>query len=200
MRVRIKTHEPILGMSSANPDLHREFIASKSADKQKVKEELESLPAEDLIEKAMTVFPRDENGWAFLWDYQIRGALKEMFTTLFDYSEPAVKIGNKQLSKWTCKSVIDAAVFVSPRKIPLCPADELTLCTRPLRADTMKGSRVALATSEQTPDVVEFEIEIECLHEALEKYVRKALDLGAKRGLGQWRNSGKGLFTWKEIA
>jgi hypothetical protein len=29
--------------------------------------------------------------------------------------------------------------------------------------------------------------------------VRECLDYGTKRGLGQWRNSGKGRYTWEEI-
>lgn len=29
--------------------------------------------------------------------------------------------------------------------------------------------------------------------------VREWLDYGMLRGLGQWRNSGKGRFTWEEI-
>jgi len=49
MKVRITLTEEMLGSQSANPDIHEEFIASKSADAEKVKEELESLPADDLI-------------------------------------------------------------------------------------------------------------------------------------------------------
>ena len=37
----------------------------------------------------------------------------------------------------------------------------------------------------------------EALDEAL---VREWLDYGAYSGIGQWRNSGKGRFTWEEIA
>lgn len=201
MKVRIKTYEPMLGMSSANPEVHREFIASKSCDAKRIKEEMESLPAEDLIEKSMTVFPRDENGNAFLWDYQVRGFFKEAFTALFDYCIPKMELPSKKLlSRYTCKGVVDAAIKVSPRKIVLCPASELTLCTRPLRAETQKGARIALATSEQTPAVLEFDIEIQCLHQALEPIVCLALDMGTQRGLGGWRNSGKGSFTWEEVA
>ena len=32
-----------------------------------------------------------------------------------------------------------------------------------------------------------------------EKLVREWLDYGKLRGLGQWRNSGKGRFEWKEV-
>ena len=32
-----------------------------------------------------------------------------------------------------------------------------------------------------------------------EKLVREWLDFGCFNGLGQWRNSGKGRFTWEEL-
>ena len=37
MKVRITLTEEMLGMSSANPDIHKEFIASKSKDADKMK-------------------------------------------------------------------------------------------------------------------------------------------------------------------
>lgn len=43
------------------------------------------------------------------------------------------------------------------------------------------------------------EFEIECLDPSLEKMVRECLNYGTKRGLGQWRNSGKGRYTWEEV-
>lgn len=35
------------------------------------------------------------------------------------------------------------------------------------------------------------------LDEGLEKYVREWLDYGVFSGIGQWRNSGKGRFTYE---
>ncbi|HOO88146.1 MAG TPA: hypothetical protein PK442_10610, partial [Synergistales bacterium] len=71
MKAELTFTEEMLGTSSANADLHKEFIASKSADKEKMQEELESLPADELQQKAMTVFPR-QDGSPFLWDYQVK--------------------------------------------------------------------------------------------------------------------------------
>ena len=42
-------------------------------------------------------------------------------------------------------------------------------------------------------------IEIECYDPALWPAVEEWLDYGAARGIGQWRNSGKGRFTWEEL-
>ena len=201
MRVKITFTEGILGTANANPEVHEEFIASKSADAQQKKEEIESLPAEELLEKSMTVFPRDDDGTPMLWDYQVKGFLKEALLTLLEYSEPDCKIGKAKLSKWTCKRVVDNAVMVSPRKIPLVMPDggEITHCVRPLRASTMKGERIALATSEEVPAGTTIEVEITTLSKKLDELMVKCMDSGSNKGIGQWRNSGKGRFEWVMI-
>jgi hypothetical protein len=38
-----------------------------------------------------------------------------------------------------------------------------------------------------------------CLLDSDMKLVREWLDYGRLRGIGQWRNSGRGRFTWEEI-
>ena len=40
---------------------------------------------------------------------------------------------------------------------------------------------------------------VTCLDPAHMAAVREWLDYGQLRGLGQWRNSGKGRFTWEEL-
>ena len=111
-------------------------------------------------------------------------------------------IGKAKLSKWTYKRFVDNYIFVTPRviKLQLPPGGEITTCTRPLRASTQRGDRIALAHSEEAPDGTTLQCEIEWDHPKLEELVRKALDGGAKKGIGQWRNSGKGRFVWREIA
>ncbi len=202
MKIRVLLTEGMLGTASANPDIHSEFIASKSADKERRREEIESLPAEELVEKSVTVFHRTGDGRPLLYDYQVKGFLKETLGILLDFVEPDCKIGKAKLSRWTYKRIVDNAVMVSPRKIPLELPDggEVTHCTRPLRAETMRGERVALATSEEVPAGTVFECEITTLDKHLDDLMVKCLDAGANKGIGQWRNSGKGRFTWEAIA
>jgi hypothetical protein len=202
MNIKATLTEGMLGTASANPDVHSEFIASKSADADKVKEELESLPADDLIEKSMTVFPRTKDGAPMLYDYQLKGFLKETLGILLDFSESDCKIGKAKLSRWTFKKIVDNAVMVSPRQIVLDMPEggAITHCVRPLRAETMRGERVALATSEEIPAGTTFECEITTLDKHLDELMVKCLNCGANKGIGQWRNSGKGRFTWVEIA
>jgi len=198
MKIRITLTEEMLGTASANPAVHEEFIASKSADADRVKEELESLPADDLIQKAVTVFPKDADGQPILWDYQVKGFIKEAFGLLLELSDKEVKVGKTKLSKFTHKRLVDNYVFVSPRRLRLSNGTG-PICTRPLRADTMKGERVSLASSETVPVGTSFECEIKTLAPALEDMIRQCLDYGAMKGIGQWRGAGKGRFTWEEL-
>lgn len=201
MKVKITFTEPVLGTGSADPEIHKEFIASKSADADKIKEEMLATPAEELIEKSITVFARTDDGGPMLWDYQVKGFFKETLGILLDFYEPDCKIGKAKLSRWTSDRIVDNAVEVLPRKIPIImPAGgTITLCTRPLRAKTMKGERVALATSEEIPGGSVIEFEVTSPDAKLDELIRKCLDRGKIKGIGQWRNSGKGRFTWEEV-
>jgi len=190
MKVQIIFTEELLGTASSNPEVHREFIASKAPDAQSREEEVESLGVEEVTEKAMTVFPR-EDGKPFLWDYQIKGFFKDACGML-----RRVK-GTKSASLKAFKKIIDGLVFVNPRKIFININGEIGECQRPLRAQTAQGERIALAHSETISEGSTIEIEINCLNGALEKVVEEWLDYGKLRGLGQWRNSGKGRFDYK---
>ena len=97
------------------------------------------------------------------------------------------------------KKEIDKLIFPEPRCIPFLDYDAVGVCQRPLRAQTPQGERVSLAMSEEIPAGASIEFEIVCLHEDHEKAVREWLDYGKYSGIGQWRNSGRGRFTWEEI-
>jgi hypothetical protein len=198
MKIKITLTEEMLGTASADPEIHAKFIASKSKDAEKLKEELATLGADEAMEKALTVFPRDEDGQPILFDYQVKGFIKEAVGILLELDEKEIKVGKTKLSKFTHKRLVDNYIFVSPRKIRLSNSVG-GICTRPLRADTMKGERVSLASSETVPAGTTFECEIETLAESLNPLVKKCLDYGAKKGLGQWRNSSKGRFAWEVV-
>jgi len=206
-KIKCTFTEDMLGTASSDPEVHSKHIASKSADKEKMKEELASLPADELLEKSMTVLHRfDEDGNPFIYDYQFKGFIKEALGVQVEFGKMEIKAGRKKasISKWTYKRIVDNFVFVYPRKIRLNfpegkTLEDAELCTRPLRADTMRGERVALATSETVPVGTTFECEVEIDNPLLVKTIEKCLDYGAKKGIGQWRNSGKGRFDWEEV-
>ena len=81
---------------------------------------------------------------------------------------------------------------------PDAPSREEEIAENGVDAVTEKG-RTALASSETVPEGSVIEFTIIMLDERIEPLVRECLDYGALRGIGQWRNAGKGTFTWEEI-
>lgn len=192
MKIKITFTEEVLGTSSSNPDIHREFIASKAPDATTIEQEVEAIGVDASIEKSTTIFPKRE-GKPFFWDYQIKGFFKDACGSL------ARVPGTKSNAQKAYKKVIDGTIFVFPREIPVTLSGAMGHCQRPLRAETAQGPRVALANSETLPAGSTIELEIRMLDERNDKLVKEWLDYGAMRGLGQWRNSGKGRFIWEEV-
>ena len=98
------------------------------------------------------------------------------------------------------KKIIDGLIFVKPRMIPFVFEGPVGNCQRPLRGQTAQGERIALANSETVPAGSTVDFTILMLDPAHEAVVKEWLDYGQYRGLGQWRNSSKGIFSWEEVA
>lgn len=193
LRVKVTFLDEVLGTSSNNKELHEEFIASKAPDAQSMEEEVAAVGSEAVFEKGMTVFPKDEDGKPFAWDYQWKGYFKDACKALR-------KITGSECSKIKAyKQEIDSLIFITERKNYFDMAGkEIGICQRPLRASTAQGERVALASSESIPAGATMTIEIMMLSN-LEKAIREMLDYGKLRGFGQWRNSGKGRFSYEVL-
>ena len=194
IKVKLTLTEEALGMMPTDKEIHETYIASKSPDAKTIEEEVAAIGVEGVTEKTMTVFPKMDDGTPFFWDYQIRGFFKDAIGML-----RRVKT-NKCAKVTNYKKVVDGLIFVNERKIPIHCVGPLGDCQRPLRADTMQGPRVALAHSESVPAGSTCEFTINLLDDSLEDAVRECLNYGKLRGLGQWRNSGKGRFKWEEVA
>ena len=197
IRIRITLTEEMLGTASANPELHSEFIASKAPDAPSMEEEVAALGAEAVEKKGMTVFTRDEDGDLCIWDYQVKGFFK-------DAAQMMKKVPGSASSQIKAfKKEVDGAIFVFPRKIKLnFPKDVphvAGVCQRPLRASTAQGERVALASSETVPAGTTLDIVVKFLNKADMEACCEWLNYGELRGLGQWRNSGKGRFLWDQL-
>ena len=193
MKVRLTFTEEILGTAPTNPEIYVDFIGSNAPDAPSREEEIEAIGVEAMVEKGMTVFPRNKDGQPILFDYQIKGFFKNS-AKAFNY------VGGK--SKLTAyKSKIDNCIFVKERQIvlQLPEGTEIGNCQRPLRAQTAQGERVALANSESCPVGTVIEFTIMCMVDDLMNNVIEWLDYGALNGIGQWHSSGKGRFEWREI-
>lgn len=193
LKVKITFTEPILGTVPANEEIYREFIGSKAENAATVEGEVAALGAEAVVDKGMTIFPRLDDGTPFLYDYQIKGFFKDTCGGL-----RKVK-GTRSEKIKAYKKEIDKLIFPEPRTIPLLFDGEVGECQRPLRAQTAQGERVGLAISEEIPAGATCEFTVVCLCDDHEAAVREWLDYGRYSGIGQWRNSGRGRFTWEEL-
>lgn len=193
INIRITFTEAILGTSPANTEIYSDYIGSKAPDASTLADEIEALGVDAVSEKGMTVFPRTVEGKPFLYDYQIKGFFKDCCGGLR-------KVKSSESAKIKAyKKEIDRLVFPQPRQIPIKFSGEMGVCQRPLRAMTMQGERVSLACSEEIPAGAICEFSVVLLSDDHEKALREWLDYGALSGIGQWRNSGKGRFTWEEL-
>lgn len=189
MKVRLTLLEPMLGTIPGDKELVCNYISNKHPEK-KSDEEINTVPEE--LEKMSTGFHRDENKIPFIYNYMIKGFLKEAASSL---------IRGKQLELKAHKKIVDQVVFIKPRRIYFTGNIKLPLqyLERPLRAQTAQGERVALARSEMIPEGTKIDFTIMCMDDKLENLIGSLLDYGKYRGLGQWRNADYGSFTWEEV-
>ena len=193
MHIKLTFLESILGTCPSNSDLYRDFIANKAPDASTIEDEVAAIGADAVADRGMTVFPRLDDGTPFLYDYQIKGFFKDTcggLRKVKDTESEKIKAYKKE---------IDKLIFPSPRCIPILFDGEIGECQRPLRAKTAQGDRVSLAISEEIPAGATIEFFITLLNDGNEKAVREWLDYGKFSGIGQWRNSGHGRFTWEEL-
>ena len=202
LKVLITFTEELLGTKAANPEVFATFIASKAPDGDKRREEIATAEARE--ESGTSVFHRQKD-IPGVWDYQVKGFFKDACQSLRGADDTL----SSSLTAY--KTKIDGLIFVTPRFIPIQIPDGLKvgLCERPLRADTAQGPRVSVCRSETAPKGSKITIEIVSLAEKIGKgdnavevraLMEEWLNYGLLRGMGQWRNSGKGRFTWSEIA
>lgn len=147
LHVKATFIEPVLGTWPANPNVAREFIASKSPDAATIEDEVAALGPDAVADKGMTVFPRDPDGNPIFYDYQIKGMFKDacgMLSRIGGKTETGKKKAVNESGKLTAyKKVIDGLIFVQPRMIPIHVNGEITDCQRPLRAQTAQGECVS---------------------------------------------------------
>jgi len=189
LTIELVTTEPLLGTVPKQKDIYTDYILSKATND--AADELDTLPEED---KGHTGF-HEEDGYPILYDYVIKGFMKDACGML--RRDPSSR--SKKLTAY--RKIIDGMIFVSPRRIPLqLPAGEkLGTLERPLRASTPQGERVALARSDTAPAGTTITFEVAIIGNDITDTVIEWLDYGQLRGLGQWRNAGYGRFTYTII-
>ena len=192
IKIEITLIEEMLGTSPMNPEIYAEWVAMKSADAEKMEEELAALSADELETKGMTGFLRDPEGNPLLWDFQIKGSFKAACKALRRVPD------KKSVNLKAFLQVINTLIFPQPRCVPLVLPEgaEVGRCVRPLRAQTAQGERVSLVCSESVPRGTKAQYEVFMYDHRHTALIEEWLDYGFRYGIGQWRNSGKGKFTW----
>lgn len=210
IRVRLTFIDSLLGSEPANKELHQDYVQSLIPEDLYEPEELKAIKAEELQalkdgdEKGRTVFYRNEAGNPCLHNNHIKGFFKAACKALRDDKT------NLSSKVTAYKSEIDNKVFVYPdaknpgsRFIEIQNYGEVTTCQRPLRCQTAQGERIAIADSDMIGPGAFIEFDIVWLkHDKKpigEELIKEWLDYGMRKGLGQWRNSGKGAFTYEVI-
>ena len=197
MKVRIFLNEEMLGMTPSSKDIYQDYIMSKNKEKKAIEDELEAI--QDIGNPNIKVFARNEKGNPIMWDYQIKGFFKDACYMLSKAGKAGYKGGKNCAALKAYKKAIDGLLFVFPRQIEIKTSGDMGYCSRPLRAMTMQGERISIEKSETVPAGSTMDFEVVCLDPSLEGVVKECLDYGEMRGLGQWRNSGVGVFSWEEI-
>lgn len=208
--VKITFMEELLGTQPGDEGIYDTFVANNSPNPgMTTDEELENLQVADSEhpDKALTIFAKDADGTPCLYDYHIKGFFKDACSMIQRITNGKDENGKKkkvvtESSKMTAyKKTVDGIIFTYPRLIPIIMLEggEVGRCQRPLRASTPQGERVALSNAETIPAGSYIVVKIQCFSADNVPAVIEWLDYGCFRGLGQWRNSGKGRFSYEII-
>lgn len=200
----IEFTENLLGTLTGNKEAATEFILGKNPNGVAMDEAEVVADMGEALTKGTTYFPTDGKG-VFLWDYQVKGFIKEAARSLAmtdQYSKEDLKRMGLSSFGPTMGKKLDALVFVNPRKIylDLPRGSQLGFLERPLRAQTMQGERVALARSQTAPAGTKIEVEVITFNEAIDAFIMDCFEYGKYHGMGQWRNSSAGRFIYRETA
>lgn len=194
IKIRLTFTEEILGTAPTSKEIYKDFIASKAPDSVSREEEIAAIGVDETVEKARTVFSKDENGELILWDYQVKGFFKEACGALWGKGRKTASANLKAYKK-----VINNMLFVYPRKIKIENIYDIGECQRPLRANTPQGERTALAISDTVAAGATITFDVYLMEDGAKDALMEWLEYGALKGLGQWRNSGKGTFIYEVL-
>lgn len=201
MKIRITFQEEILGTKPSSKDLFGEWVGKLAPDEEKHEEEMtnaekreEELEAYKTKQETGTTVFHKVDGKLGIYDYQLKGFFKDACGAMNRFDKE-FRNGLEKLSAY--KTKIDGCIFVFPRfaTFVIPEGGPIGFCQRPLLADTPQGRRVTLVRSEAVPPGSTLDFEIKIFSKELIPYVKMWLEYGVLRGLGQWRNSGKGRFS-----
>jgi len=166
-------------------------LASGEANTEESAEEVLAVEPEtigEVEERGWTTFHQDDTG-PFLFDYAVKGFLKESARTMKTY-----KVGKTEVKQLQDK--ISRYCFVTPRKIYLGAIDSDHPLERPLRAMTAQGPRVTVVRSDRVHAGSKLIFQLSVLKggQITHNMLADILAYGQFQGLGQWRSGSYGRF------
>lgn len=190
-RITIRTTTPLLGAVAKDEAVWTKHVVEKNKEKYpeaNIDPEAEAgtIPEPEQDVSGWTGFHTDEKtGELFIYEYVIKGFLKHAGNLMKDVAGVAA-----------LKSKLNNFVFVSPRRIGLGKTEPDGVLERPLRAQTAKGPRIALAKSDMLNEGIELSFVLTILphKEIAPALVLDLFNYGEFAGLGQFRNGGYGRF------
>jgi hypothetical protein len=193
--------EHLLGTVPKDKEIYAKYVAKKCPTVERLKEEVATV--QEVEEAGWTGFMVNEDETPFLYDYVIKGYLKDACSMLRRLK------GTYSHALNAHKKIIDGLIFAKPRKVEILLNGEQGVLERPLRANTAQGERVALARSDFAPagSILSFDLVVLGRIEQgtgkskhlvdMDKLMKEWFDYGSYRGLGQWRNAGYGSFEYE---
>jgi hypothetical protein len=181
--VEVELINPMLGTVSKDPEIYKTFIENKKP--VDIQEE-EFKTVEKSEQKGWTGFHIDEEKGLFIYNYMIKGFLKNAGNVLKEQT----KIKN-------LRAKLNNFVFIEPRRIYFDQMKPDGVIERPLRAQTAQGPRITLARSDYIDEGKKLKFKIIILdnkEKINEKLIDTLLQYGKFMGLGQFRNGEYGAF------
>ncbi len=180
----IKLTRPMLGTIPKDREVYAKHVKHQLAG-----DDEEILVPEDVESAGWTGFLAHD-GVPSIWDYQVKGFIKEAGNVL-----------KAQAGVTALRSHIDNELFVSPRSIPVKLLPEPL--ERPIRVMTMQGPRVSVIRSDQAeadPDhPLVWWLRVLDGSKITRALLETILEYGSVKGLGQWRNGGWGSFEYELV-
>jgi len=190
-RYDVELLEMALGTVPMGKDVYAKFILAKMkelkipAEEKEANEEEELATMVDLEEKGWSTFHRDEEG-LFLYNYQIKGFIKEAIGTLIEIKK-LTATAFKAYKKWT-----DRLVFIEPRRIHFGKMVPDGTLERSIRFMTKDGPRIALKRSDYVNAGTRFSFTVALLAggRITMEVINMCMEYGELVGVGEWRGSG----------
>lgn len=200
-RTKLTFTQQLLGATPIKPHIYTDYLAKEALDKNldvepefaAVRRRIKEIEQNGDLEAKKTVFLRDGNT-PVLSNHVIKGYFKEACAACKRRDDAPMH--SAKITAY--KTKIDTLIFVSPRLIPIRLTKPVGERQDPLRADTPRGTQVAIAWRETIEPGASLEFTLTILSDATftEPLLREWLDYGQYIGIGTWRTADYGQFTY----